>query len=484
MNVPRRILKNTLALSIASAGQLVGNVVLFFYLSRMLQAEGLGIYSTVIAIFQTTCLGCGIGLNTFLPRELPKDLSQTNRYLIHGCLVSGASAFVLIICLNLLIPYLGYLPQTKIGLHIISLALIPESLHVVLFAIFISHQKAEFIFGSSLFVIIGRIPISLLALYLGFDEISLIIIYAVFSYLSLAINLFFLQKYILQPHWEFDKSFLFRMIRELKVFAGLALLNGLFSQSEVILLSLIGGESQVGYYSAALKLVTIWSMIPSSYMTATFPVLSAAFQASRQKAINLQNNSLKYLFAMAFPLTVGMTITAGEIIPLIYGPGFQESIGALRILSWYLPLVFCNMVLWRVLVVREEQNLVFRVQFITEIIQGLLAVWLIPFLGLYGAAWALLGGNLSYSMFQAYYIQRDHTPLPLFYLGWRFILASMVMGLFTWFFTPRINLFMLIPGAGAIYLAMLWILRAFSSDDIALFRKVLTSPKKAQIMQR
>ena len=109
------------------------------------------------------------------------------------------------------------------------------------------------------------------------------------------------------------------MLRELKVFAGLAILNGLFSQSEVIILSLIGGETQVGYYSAALKLVTIWAMLPTSYMTATFPVLSATFQESRQKAIGIQNRSLKYLLALAFPLAVGITVTAGAIIPLIYG---------------------------------------------------------------------------------------------------------------------------------------------------------------------
>ena len=83
---------------------------------------------------------------------------------------------------------------------------------------------------------------------------------------------------------------------------------------------------------------------------------------------------------------------------MIYGPGFQESIEVLRILSWYLPLIFCNMVLWRVLIVRGEQRVVFRVQFITEIIQVLLAVWLIPALGCNGAAWAVLGGNLAYTV--------------------------------------------------------------------------------------
>jgi O-antigen/teichoic acid export membrane protein len=484
VHTANRIFKNTLALSIASAGQLVGNIILFFYLSRLLQAEGLGIYATVMAVFQTATLGCGIGLNTFLTRELPRNLAQTNRYLIQSGLISLASALLLIAGLYLLIPHLGYLPQTQMGLYIIALALIPESLNIVLYATFISHQKAEFITATSVVVILGRISVSLLALYLGFGVISLIVVYAAFSYLSLLMYLFFLRRHILAPQWEFSRQFLWRMLRDLKVFAALAVLNGLFSQSEVLILSLMGGETQVGYYSAALKLVSIWAMLPTAYMTATFPVLSATFQESRPAAVDIQNRSLKYLMALAFPLAVGMTVTAGVIIPLIYGPGFQESIEVLRILAWYLPLIFCNMVLWRVLIVRGEQRTVFQVQFVTEILQVLLAVWLIPALGCNGAAWAVLGGNLAYALLSIYYVRRDNTPLPLVQLCWRFVLASFVMGLFTWLCVPWLSLLILVPAAAIVYLALVWMLHAFSSDDIALFRQALSFSKKAPLARQ
>jgi O-antigen/teichoic acid export membrane protein len=298
-------------------------------------------------------------------------------------------------------------------------------------------------------------------------------------------NLFFLKRYVLGVFtWEFDWSFLVHMLRELKVFAAGALLNALCSQSEVLVLSVTRGETQVGFYSAALKLVTIWSMAPGSYMTAMFPVLSAVFQESRQKAVNLQNRSLKYLLALALPLTVGMTFAADSIIRLFYGPAFEQSIGTLRLLAWYLPLIFCNNLLWRVLFVRGEQWVVLRVQFITEVLQVLLAVGLTPKFGCLGAAWAVLGGNLAYAACHVHYVRRDKTPLPLFNLGWRFVLASAVMGLSIWLCAPRLHLIVLIPVAAIIYLAMLWMLRAFSSDDVALFRQVLSFSKKSQLAQR
>ena len=313
----------------------------------------------------------------------------------------------------------------------------------------------------------------MLALRLGFGVIGVIVVYAVFSYLSILVNLFFLKRYILTPHWEFEWPFLWTTLRALRVFAALALLNALFSQSEVIILSLTRGETQVGYYSAALKLVTIWVMLPTSYVTAMFPVLSATYQESRQKATNLQNRSLKYLLAIAFPLAVGMFVTADAIILTFYGPEYQESIGVLRILAWYLPMVFCNMVLWRVLIVRGEQRVVFRVQFINEIVQALLAVGLTSRFGCYGAAWALLGGNLTYLVCSVYYVRRDKTNLPLVQLSWRFVLASMVMGLFAWIFAPRVQLVVLIPLSAAVYAALVVVLRAFAPEDWMLLRKLL-----------
>jgi O-antigen/teichoic acid export membrane protein len=276
MTAARKIFGNTIALTIANAGQLVGNIILFFYLSRLLQAEGLGIYSTVIAIFHTVTLGCQI-VDPFIPRELPKNLSRTNQYLMHGSLISVILAVILMAGLDLLAPHLGYLPQTQTGLYIISAAIIPEALNVVIFTIFISHQKAKYYSITSILTILGRIFASLVALRLGFGVLSLIGVYATFSYISFLLNLAFLWHYVAAPHWEFNFHFLVNMLRELKYFAGTTMLNALFSQSEVIILSLMLGETQVGFYSAALKLVTVWSMISTSYMTATFPVMTATF---------------------------------------------------------------------------------------------------------------------------------------------------------------------------------------------------------------
>ena len=106
MNQSQKILKNTVALTAARLGELIGGIVFFFYLARMLQVEGLGIYTTVMAVFNTVSFACSMGFRSFLPRELPKDFSQTNRYLIHAGLVSLASSLLLLVGLDLLILFM------------------------------------------------------------------------------------------------------------------------------------------------------------------------------------------------------------------------------------------------------------------------------------------------------------------------------------------------------------------------------------------
>ncbi len=472
MSNPRRIFKNTVALTATSVAQQVGNILLFFYLSRLLQVEGVGIYTTAMAVFQTASIGCSMGFDSFIPRELAKDFSQTNRYLVHASLVGLSSALLLILALFLIIPHTHYLPQTKTGIYIMSLVLIPTALLTVWRAVFITYGKAEYIAIPALIAIIGRIVTSLGLLTLGFSEISLLITYAVFSYLLLLVTPFLLIKHIIRPHWEFDRHFLFSMLGELKVFMGMVLLGTLFSQVEVLILSVTRGEDAVGLYSAAWKLVTPWVMIPSNYMATVFPVLTMAYQKSESQAADIQNRSIKYLWAAAFPLTVGLVVVAGVVIPMFYGESFRDAIPALRVLAWYLPLNFCNTVFWRSLLARDEHRLVLRGQFLTDIFRAGLALLLTPTFGFMGAAIAMVLGRTSGFSYNAYHLRRLGMPLPLLKLGGKLALAAGMMGVFTWAALQYLNVFIVTPLAAGIYTLLVLALRAFEPDDITMFRQI------------
>lgn len=472
MSTPRSVFKNTVALFVARVGYMGGSILLVFYLSRMLQAEGLGSYSTALALFGLGELVCELGLSNFIPRELAKDLSQTNRYLIHTSILVLVSALATVIALAGWAPHLGYSTETVISIYLISLALIPTALRVVLGTIFICHQRAEFETFTTLFWTIIRILVSLYLLHQGYGIISLIATFTGTSWLSFFNSIFFYARYIDKPHWEFDFSFLRSTIRNLKTFVILAIGGSIFTQAETIILSLVRNETEVGFYSAAYKLITVWYIIPQSYMGVVFPILTQAYQQSLYKSQAIQEKSIKYLLAIALPLAVGGFAAADPIINLFYGPGFEESVVVFRVMAWHTVLAFVNNVFWRILLARDEQHLALQVQVISGVLRVGLSFVLAPWLGALGAAWALMIGYTVYTLLHVYYIQRGGAQIPFIRLSWRLALAAAIMGVFTMTFVQQLNLFILVFLAALIYAGFVFVLRAFSQEDLALFRQI------------
>jgi len=413
-----------------------------------------------------------LGLSNFIPRELAKDLVQTNRYLIHASalvVVGGLGSAAVLVGLA---PHLGYSSETVASLYLIAPALFPTTLRVVMGAIFIAHQRVEFEAFATLFWTILRILISLYLLSLGYGVISLIAVFTVTSYLAWLNSIFFYVRFIDKPRWEFDWTFLRSMILDLRIFIVLALAGSVFVQAETVILSLVQGEIQVGFYAAAYKLVMVWYLIPQSFMGVVFPVLTRAYQESSHRAELIQDKSIKYLLCLAMPLSIGGFVVADATINLFYGTGFEESILVFRVMAWHVALAFVNNVLWRILLASDQQHLALRVQVASGIIRVVLSLAFTSWWGALGAALALMGGYSVYTLMHVYYIQQQGVQIPFVRLGGRFTLAAVMMGVILFFLTPHMHLFVLVFLGMIIYGIGVILLGAFSKEDVALLRQI------------
>jgi O-antigen/teichoic acid export membrane protein len=472
MSTPRSVFKGTVALLAARVGYMGGSMLLVYFLSRLLQAEGLGVYSTAMALFGLGELVCELGLSNFIPRELAKDLTQTNRYLIHSGILVLVTASVTTIVLVGIVPYLGYSDETVVSVTLVSLALLPTSLRVIVGSIFVCHQRVEFETFTTLFWTTIRILISLYLLQQGYGVATVVLAFAVTTWLSFLMSLLFYTRYIGKLRWEFDFAFLKSLVRNLRTFVVLAIGGSIFANAETVILSLLSSETEVGFYSAAFKLITLWYIIPQSYMVVVFPVLTQAYQQPSQRPQAIQEKSIKYLLAVALPLAAGGFAAAQPIIDWFYGPGFEQSVIVFRVIAWHTVLAFVNNVLWRILLARDEQRLALRVQVISGFARVGLSLLLASWLGALGAALALMGGYTLYTLLHLYYLRRGGVQIPFVRLGWRFGLAAGVMGAFTLAFAQHLNLFLLIFVAVLIYAGLVLLLRAFSREDLDLFRQV------------
>jgi O-antigen/teichoic acid export membrane protein len=101
-DIPRQIAKNTSALAVARVARLVSNFLLALVLARTLGVKGIGVYTTVLSFFGLAIILCTAGMQEFVAREVARDRSQTNRYLIHTGLLTAIASLAAAVFLPLL----------------------------------------------------------------------------------------------------------------------------------------------------------------------------------------------------------------------------------------------------------------------------------------------------------------------------------------------------------------------------------------------
>jgi O-antigen/teichoic acid export membrane protein len=464
MNQPQRIFKNTVAQTIANLTNRASSILITFVMARTLHATGVGIYATVLGYFGLIDEATNMGATTFLIREIAKEPSKTNRYVVHFSVLGGAFAAIVLFLFWALVPHLGYSGELALCLYIIAPAIVPGTLNAVQYSVFVAHQRVEFVTYTTLMLATFTIA--------GYGVVSLVVMFVVIEYLITIVYFYFINRYIAALHWEFEFRFAIKLLRDIKTFAALSVLGGVLAQPEVIILSLVASEAQVGFYSAALKVVGLWQFIPQIYMTNVYPVLSRSHHLKDQKFEIIQDKSIKYLLAVSLPLAAGITVTAGPIVKLLYGPDFESTVLPLQIMAWNIPLVFLSAVLWRALAARDQQRSVLWARIVTLFTRLGSGFALSAFFASLGASIATMANLLLNTLLFLFYIERGGARLRLFQIGWRFVLAAVAMGILTSFFGEQLQLEFVVPLAGAIYVAFIFLLKAFSPDDFALFRQI------------
>lgn len=472
MNQPRRIFKSTVTLSVSDAAQRAGSILLALAIARMSNAGGLGVYFTAVAYYGLIGIAAGLGAKSYVVREIAKNLSKTGYYFIHLG-VMGVLVSLLVVGLVLAaLPYLGYSAELATGICVIAVAVPAGVVKTLQRAVFIAHQKVAFVAYTTMAVTAVNVGASVYLMVQGYGVVSLLAVLVVLEYVCVAVYFYLIHRYLAPLSWRFRFAGGLKLLGEMKSFAALSILGALFNRPEVILISLLWSETEVGLYVAALKIVNLCHFLPEIYMTNVFPVLSRSYQESAQKFRFIQDKSIKYLLIISLPLTVGTVVVAQPIIELLYGPGFGASVLPLQILVWALPIQALMAVLWRVLAARNQQNLDLRARVVSIVVRLGGGYLLIASLASVGAAVGVVASLVFNTFLLVRYVNLEGAGLRFSQLGWRCAAAAAGMGVVAWALSRQLQLWAVVPVAVAVYGVLSVVLKVFSSEDLALFRRV------------
>jgi O-antigen/teichoic acid export membrane protein len=156
------------------------------------------------------------------------------------------------------------------------------------------------------------------------------------------------------------------------------------------MLSKLTSFEDVGFYTAAYRILEVCLLFSSTVIYAVLPAMSRYYKESKEKLKDLAVKTIKYIFTLVLPAVLIVFVYADKIIPLFYTVKYAPSILVLKILIFQAILVGFDQVLTGLLFSAGRQKQDFQVICLSSIIYIVLLFMFITRFGLYGAALATL----------------------------------------------------------------------------------------------
>ena len=178
----------------------------------------------------------------------------------------------------------------------------------------------------------------------------------------------------------------------------LAVIGGVFYWADSFVIGFFMSSADVGFYSVAFTIVSLYGIAPELFMQLFFPLVVREYSNKKMKVVREVSKQVgKWIFALNLSLFVMLIIFPGEIIQILFGQAFLAAENSLRILAFGGLISSIFMVLSsNLLSMKGKTKLILTNVLTISIINLLLNIYLVPKYGITGAAmstsltWVLL----------------------------------------------------------------------------------------------
>lgn len=306
------------------------------------------------------------GLNDLAVREAAANPHQAGRLFGIGLAMRWVMAAVVtpltLIGLWLLQDVMPPLSSgTFVALILLLLHLWPAGTAAAASASFQAAQRMEIPALVVVFTSLIRTGIGIILVWTLTDNESRIIAMGAVALGATILNaalLWWLQrKYLFVAGLVWDWPFMRRLWREAFPLLLNSLLLTVFFRFDAILLRSMAGDTVLGLYDAAYKVISLTQIIPPYVVGALFPLLAQRAVHQPDTLAPLVTRAILVLQWVAWMGVATVTIMANDLIWLLGGPQYlPEAANLLRVLIWYLPLSYATGVVQYALIATKQQR--------------------------------------------------------------------------------------------------------------------------------
>ncbi|MFO7662939.1 MAG: flippase [Chloroflexota bacterium] len=430
MNTLQRLLSNTALAFAANVVVKASTSILFILIGRNLGPTDSGIFSLGTTFFTIVFGLSALGLHELLVREIAPRREESAHYLINFLGLRLISTLLVYLALVLALRFvLPYSPQTEQVILILALAAIPEAIFSICAALFEAHERLAVPTLAAIVNSVIKIAggFWLLRTGAGVVEIAwLMVIAGVTSLVVFPPALIGLFRGMSPRTRRLpDVRFGLAQLRRTPGFFAIHLFSLLDYQTDAFLISLFLSETDLGYYSAALTITLAISLMSFAVRAAIYPVMARYAREAPDKLVLLYSKANQYLIALSLPIAAAVCLLAEPIISLIFGESFLPAVPALQISVWAAVFLLVNVPNARLLLIDNRQHAAAWLTGISMTTNIVTNLFLIPVLGIVGAAIARVLASAAFFFSIHLYVQTyilrsrllPHLPRPLLATG-------------------------------------------------------------------
>ncbi len=431
--VARRLEINFLLLT---AGEFIAKILTFLafsHLARTLGPETYGSLEFVLAVMVFFTLPIDLGLGAYGAREIARNKPIAGRLLRE---ITGMRLILAVVSFGLLLLFTGVIrkaPELKILLAVYGWSLFAGPLLLQWF--FQAHDLMHWVAAASIVrqgvfatVLFGFFRPGMPLAFIGVAECISVTVVALFC--------LYVVHYRMRVRLEWPSFRFSALLSHLRqgMPIGLTELSWAFIwYFATVILGVIFANEALGWFGASHRALMALHTFVWLYFFNLLPSISRCVDLPHDYLLGLMKKSVN--FASWTSLFAAFTLTAlsSEVIVLVFGDEFEGAGHSFAVLAWMLPVAMLSGHHRFALIAYNRQMSLLKCTAASAVIAVTLGLTLVPLMGDFGAAWALLIANivnfaLVYRAFRQHVVEiRIHNQLlkPLSALA----LAAAVFGL-------------------------------------------------------
>ena len=448
--------------------------LLFIYIARKLGDEDFGKLSFAYSFAGICFIATDFGLSTILIRNVSRQKELTREYVSNILVLKVVLSFICVSVIGIFILFTDYPADVITLLVIFGGVMFFKALIDFFCAVLNAHERMDIealLKGTNhiLLFLIGIVVITM-----GFGLFRLANVYLVVYSISSIIGFYIVYVYIEKIRPSFNLRFWKYILRESFPLALTVIFTVIYFKIDVVMLSLIRGDnSEIGLYSAAMRLIELVGVLPALIVSALFPIISSLYKVSIASLANVFKTSFRYLFVIALPIAVGTFLLSDRLIYIIYGKDYFKTVPALKILSLALIFIFVNYILMNILVSVDRQMTNSIMAGTCVLVNIALNMCLIPHYGYLGAGTATVITEIVLFSLGLYYVAKYICKINIVAVVSKPFISVAIMGTFIMLATAKLNLAFVIALSALTYFTCLLLFRFFTKEDKLIFMHLI-----------